>query len=139
MQRLLENYLIDEEIDDIGDQIRVKRIENLKSIVKNNIKKMKKKKKNLKTKLLKEKICKIFDDKLQINPNEDSFIEDDLFFFKKFNEYENKSNRLIKFEDRFLYQLEQKKYKKAIKKKQIEKKNLRNPFLLSVDDYLDAK
>jgi hypothetical protein len=144
---VLKDYLIDD-IEDDNLKEKFQKIEKLKSNVQKNIKILnskKNKKFNLKKK--KENLCKIYKDKLKITPNEDSFLEDDLFFLNKIyeeenkneNEKEKKSNRLIKLEERIKYKLDIKKIKKARKKIEMKKKNFRNPFLMSIDDYLDIK
>jgi hypothetical protein len=141
MQEILKDYLIDD-IKDENLKGKVKKIEKLKLNVQKNIKILKKTKKNL-MKKKKENICKIYKDHLKISPNEDSFLEDDLFFFKNISEDENKneikSKRLIKLEERIQYKLKKKKIIKPKKKKETKKKNKRNPFLISTDDYLDIK
>lgn len=137
MQEILKDYL-QYEYEDAVEKQRIDKISDLKRSVRHTIRQHKKKTLNKEVQK-KEKIKQYFNQQLFIEPSDDSFIEDDLFFFSKIKEVEKKSVKILKLEARANYKLENKKWHKAIKKTLMKKKNLRNPFLMSTDDYLDSK
>lgn len=116
-------------------------LENIKKI-KENIKNCIKEKKSDKNKRKKNKlegIHKQYLNLLSFDKKDDSCFDDDLFFLKEDNNYVKSNKKINKLEERRKYRLEKRKSKKVIHKKQQLVKSKKNPFILSIDEYLETE
>lgn len=112
----------------------IKRIKDnvIKSIKEKKINKIVGKKNNF------NEINKNYLNHIKIDISDQSFYDDDLFFLKEDN-YEKPNRNLNEFENRRINKRNKRKSKKVVQKKQKLINKKKNPFILSIDEFLETE
>lgn len=113
------------------------KIKEMKDNIKKSIKIKGNRKKNNKIKF--QGIQNEYLNILSIDKSNDSCFDDDLFFLKEIETDKKVNKKLFKLEERRKYRLIRRKSKKIIHKIKLSTKKKKNPFLISIDEYLDTK